>query len=180
MLAWLFLLFVVVPLVELALLLKLADWSGDWRVTLLVVVATGLLGTLLARSQGFRTYRRIQGELSAGRMPTDSLLDAVMIFVAGALLVTPGILTDLFGMSLLIPSCRRLYRRQMASWIKSHFTVHSLHERQFAAVRLPGDRLVRGGRGERRGSRAAGAGRFAIPSKWWGGLIDGLLASGML
>ena len=134
MLARLFLLFIVLPLVELSLLLKLADLT-DWRITLLLVILTGLTGSLLARQQGFRTFQQIQSELSAGKMPTHSLLDAAMIFVAGALLVTPGILTDLFGMSLLVPVCRNFYRRQMASWIKTQFKVHTFPGHTSAADR---------------------------------------------
>ena len=79
MLFYLLLLFIVVPFVELALLLKLAEITS-WLHTLLLVIVTGVLGTWLARSQGVRTYRKIQQSLSAGQMPTDSLLDAAMIF----------------------------------------------------------------------------------------------------
>ncbi len=94
MLLILLLLFIFVPLVELALLLYLAD-TTSWQLTLGLVVATGVFGTALARSQGWRAWSRIRDELAAGRMPAEPLLDAVLIFVAGALLLTPGILTDL-------------------------------------------------------------------------------------
>jgi UPF0716 protein FxsA len=105
-------LFIAVPLVELGLLLYLADLT-DWRLTLGLVIVTGLVGTLLARREGFRTYRVIRQELAAGRLPGESMLDAVLIFFAGALLLTPGILTDAFGFTLLIP------------WFRAHFTVLS-------------------------------------------------------
>ena len=124
MLFYLLLLFIVVPFVELALLLKLAELTS-WIHTLLLVIATGVLGTWLARSQGLRTYRKIQQPLSAGQMPTDSLLDAAMIFVAGALLLTPGILTDLFGFSLLFPMTRQLYRRWLVKRFKARFTMQT-------------------------------------------------------
>ncbi|MCL4201116.1 MAG: FxsA family protein [Pirellulaceae bacterium] len=120
----LFLLFTVVPLVELALLLYLSDLT-DWRFTLGLVVVSGVIGTWLARSEGFRTYRRIQQELQAGRLPGAAMVDAAMIFAAGALLVTPGILTDLFGLTLLIPPCRAFYRQRLISWFQAHFTVQS-------------------------------------------------------
>ena len=84
-------LFVIVPLVELALLLKLGDVVG-WEVTLFIVIVTGAVGSWLAKSQGWRAYRRIHEELTAGRLPAEPLMDAVMIFIAGALLLTPGIL----------------------------------------------------------------------------------------
>jgi UPF0716 protein FxsA len=59
-------------------------------------------------------------------MPTQALLDAVMIFLAGALLLTPGILTDLIGFSLLVPQGRRLYRQAITHWIRSRFRIHTL------------------------------------------------------
>lgn len=107
-----------------ALLLKIADVRG-WVHTLILVVATGILGTWLARSQGIKTYYKIQQSLSAGRMPTDSLIDAALIFVAGALLLTPGILTDLFGFSLLFPVTRHLYRRWLVNKFKGSFKVQT-------------------------------------------------------
>jgi UPF0716 protein FxsA len=116
--------FILVPLVELSLLLLLGAYSR-WWLPLLLVIVTGLAGATLARIQGWQTYRRIQQELAAGRMPTDSLLDAVMIFVAGALLLTPGMLTDLFGFSLLLPPCRRFYKRRILRWLKARFQVHT-------------------------------------------------------
>lgn len=124
MLLKLLLLFVFVPLAELALLLYLAD-VFSWQHTLLLVIATGVVGTLLARSQGWRTWVRIRDELAAGQMPAESLLDAVLIFVAGALLLTPGVLTDALGISLLIPWCRHHYRRRMVAWFKSRFTIRT-------------------------------------------------------
>ena len=124
MLARLLLLFITVPLVELILLLWLAK-KTDPLFTLMLVIVTGIVGAWLARVQGWRTYRRIQQELSKGRMPTESLWDAVMIFVAGAFLLTPGVLTDLFGLSLLVPACRRYYQRRLVEWVKSNVTVQT-------------------------------------------------------
>ncbi len=120
----LLLLFTIVPLVELALLLYLADLT-NWLLTLGLVIVTGVVGTILARSEGFRTYRVIQQELAAGHLPGASMVDAVMIFLAGALLLTPGILTDAFGFSLLIPWCRSWYRQRLIRWFQTHFTVVS-------------------------------------------------------
>lgn len=124
MLLKLLLLFVLVPLIELTLLLQLASFTS-WEVALLVVIVTGIVGTLLARSQGWKTFRRIQIELNQGNLPAAALLDAAMIFCAGALLLTPGMLTDAFGMSLLIPLCRRWYRRRLMAWIRRHFRVRT-------------------------------------------------------
>jgi UPF0716 protein FxsA len=120
----LLLLFIVVPFIELFLLLYLADVTS-WQVSLALVIIPGVLGTLLARGQGWRVWSRIRAELGAGRMPTDPLLDAVLIFVAGALLLTPGVLTDLLGITLLIPWTRKYARRWLVEWFKSHFTIQT-------------------------------------------------------
>ena len=124
MLVRLILLFTVVPLVELALLLWLASLT-DWWFTLCLVVLTGIVGAWLARWQGFRAWRRIQDELAAGRLPTDSLLDGLMILVAAAVLVTPGVLTDLFGFALLVPPFRAMVKRYLAGRFKARLSIHT-------------------------------------------------------
>lgn len=124
MFGYLLLLFVLLPFAELALLLALAD-KFSWQATLALVVFTGILGASLARWQGFRTFVRIQDELAQSKMPRDSLMDAGMILVAAAFLVTPGIITDLFGFSLLLPPCRRLYRSLLARWLKGKFQIQT-------------------------------------------------------
>ncbi|MEX2119146.1 MAG: FxsA family protein [Pirellulales bacterium] len=116
----LLLLFTVVPLVELALLLWLSDLT-DWKLTVLVILATGLLGAALARRQGWRVWRRIQDELGQGRLPADSLQDGVLVMTAAALLVSPGLLTDLAGFLLLVPPVRGLVKRQFARRLKARF-----------------------------------------------------------
>ena len=126
MLGRLFFLFVTVSFIELALLLFIAR-NTNLRFTLALVLVTGFVGAWLARMQGWQTYLRIQRELASGRMPTGSLVDAVMIFVAGALLLTPGILTDLFGISLLLPPCRRFYRHRLQHWFRSSVKFRTNH-----------------------------------------------------
>ena len=120
----LLLLFIAVPLVELYLLLKLAEWTSG-TFTFALVILTGVVGATLARRQGWSVVSRLQRELDAGEMPAQTLVDALMIFVAGALLITPGVLTDGLGFSLLVPACRRLYRRAMLRWLREHVTVVS-------------------------------------------------------
>lgn len=127
MLARLLLLFILVPLIELILLMYVADQTHWWFAATLVI-ATGIAGTLLARSQGTRTYRRIHAAMQQGQIPTDALLDAAMIFVAGALLLTPGMLTDVLGLSLLVPTCRRWYRRRLVKWFRARFTFQSIDD----------------------------------------------------
>jgi len=140
MLFWLFLLFILVPLVELALLLYVGSIIGPWW-TLGLVIVTGAAGATLARVQGWQTYRNIHRELGQGRLPTDSLLDALMIFLAGAFLLTPGILTDLFGFSLLLPPCRRLYRTALVRWFKSRFRLEGFDAGKPGST-VPRDQII--------------------------------------
>jgi UPF0716 protein FxsA len=101
----LLLLFTIVPIIELALLIQIGTWIGTIP-TVLIVLVTGGVGAFLARQQGGRVWLRIQEELQAGGFPADHLIDGLLLVVAGALLLTPGLLTDILGMSVLIPFTR--------------------------------------------------------------------------
>jgi len=131
MLLRLLLLFIVVPLVELMLLMKIAELTSIQH-TLALVVITGAIGTWLARSEGLRTLNRIRGAMAKGEMPTDSLMDGVMILVAGALLLTPGILTDAFGFSLLLPFFRKYYRAWLMRSFKGNVQIQTTFSGQAA------------------------------------------------
>ena len=120
MLLKLFLLFTVVPFLEVVLLLYIYD-STSWKFTLALILLTGLIGATLARRQGWKTSQRIKQELSQGHMPGDSLLDGLLILIAGVLLVTPGIMTDVVGFSLLVPGCRRIIKRRIVRKFKQRF-----------------------------------------------------------
>lgn len=106
MLARLLFLFTVIPLVELAILIPLGQWMGFWP-TLALVLVTGVTGAWLGKRQGLRAWGRITEDLSSGNLPSDSLLDGLAVLIACAFLVTPGVLTDIAGMLLLIPPARK-------------------------------------------------------------------------
>ena len=106
----LLLLFIAVPAVELALLIEVGRQIGTLG-TLAIIVATGSVGAALARQQGLRVVRDLQSEMGAGNLPADALIDGAVILLAGALLITPGILTDVFGFLCLVPATRALGRR---------------------------------------------------------------------
>jgi len=103
------LLLIVVPVAELWLLVRLAQ-ATNWATTVAIVLVTGILGAALARQQGLGVYRRIREQFSEGKTPTGELLDGLMILVAAAFLLTPGILTDGVGFLLLLPPARVLIR----------------------------------------------------------------------
>jgi UPF0716 protein FxsA len=105
-------LFVGLPLLELWVLLLIGDRIG-WPPTILLVFVTGVVGAGLARSQGFQTLAAIQRDMAAGIMPAPRLMDGVMILVAGAMLITPGILTDVCGFLLLVPATRQIIRNYL-------------------------------------------------------------------
>jgi UPF0716 protein FxsA len=106
----LLLLFVVVPAVELALLIEVGSRIGT-ATTLMIIMVTGVIGASLARQQGLGVIQELQRETAAGQLPASSLVDAMLILIAGALLVTPGILTDAFGFLCLVPAFRRMLKR---------------------------------------------------------------------
>ena len=124
----LLLLFTVLPIIELMLLVWVKDQT-TFSFTIGLVLVTGFVGASLARWQGWRTVERMQNELAAGKMPTDAILDGVMILLAGAVLITPGILTDTFGFLLLIPPVRTFLkawaRRRMLSRMSVHTYTHT-------------------------------------------------------
>ncbi len=99
-------LFIGVPLLELVLLIQLGQWIGLWP-TLGIVVLTGVAGATLARMEGMRTVWSFRGELARGMLPSQAIFDGLAILVGGALLLTPGLLTDVVGFSLLLPPPRR-------------------------------------------------------------------------
>ena len=121
----LILLFTLLPLVELTLLLRIGEWLGAGA-TLGLVVATGVVGAWLARKEGSRTWRRVQEELGAGRMPGDELLQALLVFGAGVVLVTPGVLTDAAGLLLLFRPTRELVTRGIRKRLGSRFQLRTV------------------------------------------------------
>jgi UPF0716 protein FxsA len=110
----LLLLFTVVPLVELYLLISIGGRLGV-APTIAIVIATGVLGAWLARWQGLSVLKRIGEDMESGRLPTDALIDGLLVLVAGAVLLTPGFLTDACGFLLLIPPARTAIRKRVAT-----------------------------------------------------------------
>lgn len=108
----LLLLFIVVPVVELVLLIEIGQRIGTLA-TIGLIIGTGIVGASLARQQGLSTVARLRKDLDGGRLPAEAIVDGVLILVAAAVLLTPGVLTDLFGFFCLIPAGRRLLTRKL-------------------------------------------------------------------
>lgn len=106
------LLFVIVPVVELMLLIELGQLVGLLP-TFMLVMFTGVAGAWLARAEGLRVLFQFQKELASGRLPGQAMLDGIAVLVGGAFLVTPGVLTDFVGFSLLFPPSRHWIQRRV-------------------------------------------------------------------
>lgn len=123
MLLRIFLAFTIIPLIELYLLFKVAQATSA-SLTILLVVVTGLIGSILAKSQGLRAWWRFREAVGQGRLPAREIQEGLLIAFAAALLLTPGLLTDGLGFALLIPPSRELIRRAMARRMKGNVQVH--------------------------------------------------------
>jgi UPF0716 protein FxsA len=104
-------LFIVVPFAELYLILEVVGPAIGAVPTILLLAADSVLGALLLRSQGRAVWRRFNEGLAAGRMPHREVIDGVLVIFGGALLITPGFLSDIVGLALLVPPTRALVRR---------------------------------------------------------------------
>jgi len=110
MLFKLFLCFTLIPMIELYLLIQVGSVIGGLN-TILLVISSGFLGAWLARMEGLNTLMRVRANLQQGIMPTEDLLDALIVFLAGVVLITPGLLTDAMGLALLWPMTRNAFKR---------------------------------------------------------------------
>lgn len=116
MLLLFFLLLIGVPVLEIYVIIQVGDAIGALP-TVALLVGTSLLGVRLMRSQGRRVVRNFRAAVAAGRPPGREALDGALVFTGGALLVAPGFLTDVFGVTLLAPPTRALVRR----WVVHHY-----------------------------------------------------------
>jgi len=128
---FLIVLFIVIPILELYVIIQVGQWIGVWP-TLALLLADAVLGSMLLKHQGRTAWRRFNEALTARRFPGTEVADGVLIVIGGTLLLSPGFITDVFGLFLLIPPTRAIARRLL-----KRFTVG-----RFAVIGVPG-----GGRG---------------------------------
>ena len=132
---YLIILFIGLPILEFALLIELHGMVG-FIPTVLLVFMTGVAGASLVRRQGINILFKIQQKMNAGNLPAPQMMDGVMILIAGALLVTPGLITDLVGFSLLIPFVREQIRLWLGKKLEQkmrngHIQVNVKHPNDF-------------------------------------------------
>lgn len=152
--------FIGVPLLEIAVFIQVGDRLGLWN-TLAVVILTAIIGTWLLRIQGLATLARVRSQINQGALPTRELFDGLCLLFAGALLLTPGFVTDAFGFALFIPQIRGILRHWIGRKLELSMTATTMGPR-------PGDGMGNrpGGRGENPGNRTPG-------SRGGGDIIDG-------
>ena len=116
MLGWLLLLFIFIPFIELVILIFMGDYMGFWP-TFALIVLMGLLGFIMVRSQGFSVIRHIKQDIATGIPPTQALMNGLLVFAGGLLLITPGLITDIVGLLLLFPASRVKISRMVTPWV---------------------------------------------------------------
>ena len=120
-------LFIVLPLLDLWLLSTLAgDSFLGFGFAIGLVISTGLIGASLAKRQGLTAWQNFNSELGQGVLPADAMLDGVLILLAGAVLITPGLITDAVGLALLVPPIRFLVRRRLVKKLLSQMQVQQV------------------------------------------------------
>jgi UPF0716 protein FxsA len=117
MFLWLFLGFTLVPALEIFLFIKVAATIGTPQ-TIAMIILAGVLGAYLARREGFAVLHRVQSQLQMGHLPTDELIDGALILVGGALLLTPGFLTDVLGFAFVIPPLRAVVKNLLRDYLR--------------------------------------------------------------
>jgi UPF0716 protein FxsA len=149
MLLPLVLLFIVVPIAELAVLIQVGQVIGVWW-TIAILIADAILGSILMRAQGRAAWRRFNEAMGTGRMPGREVLDGALVMFGGLLMLTPGFITDILGFVLLIPPTRAVVRTVLARRLAHRLTVSMTSPRAVrpddvvggTAVDLENDRLT--------------------------------------
>jgi UPF0716 protein FxsA len=110
----LILLFILVPIVELAVIIQIGSLIGVWW-TIALLIVDSILGSLLMRHQGRSVWARFQATVAGGRVPARETIDGVLVIFGGALLLTPGFISDIFGLVFLLPPTRAVLRRVLVA-----------------------------------------------------------------
>ena len=113
----LFVLFIIIPIIEITVIMQVGALLGIWP-TIAIVILSAWLGAKYVRQQGLATLQSVQTRMAQGEMPSEEIVTGLMLLVAGVLLVTPGFVTDIFGLSLLVPAVRTAIANQVQKHIK--------------------------------------------------------------
>jgi len=114
----LFVFFIIVPIIEISVIMQVGALIGTWP-TVAIVILTAWFGAKKVREQGLATLTSVQSKMAMGEMPSNEIISGVMLLISGVLLVTPGFVTDAFGLALLFPKIRTM----IAASVKQHLVV---------------------------------------------------------
>lgn len=115
----LFLLFIIIPIIEISVLMQVGAWFGLWP-TIAIVIITAWLGAKYVKEQGVATLQSVQDKMAQGQMPSEEIVEGLLLLVAGVVLVTPGFVTDIAGLLLLIP----IVRKALVKQVQQHVVVN--------------------------------------------------------
>jgi UPF0716 protein FxsA len=118
--------FIIITIAEIYILVKVGGYIGALN-TVMILILMGFAGTYLARFQGMHALERIREKLREGRMPPEDLVDALLILIAGIMLLLPGFLSDLAGLILLFPPTRELVKKPLMERIRLWIMTHRIH-----------------------------------------------------
>lgn len=121
----LFIVFTIIPVIELSVLIKIGSTIGVLN-TILLVMFTALLGAYLVKMEGIGVITRFQKNMATGIFPAEEILDGAMILVAGALLITPGVVTDIIGFLLVFPASRQIIKRFLRGYIQKKISASDI------------------------------------------------------
>ncbi|MCI2283049.1 FxsA family protein [Colwellia sp. MSW7] len=114
----LFALFIIIPIIEITVLMQVGELIGAWP-TVAIVIVSAWLGAKYVRQQGLATLQSVQSKMAQGEMPSGEIVTGLMLLVAGVLLVTPGFVTDIFGLLLLVPAVRHTLSQSVQKHIQT-------------------------------------------------------------
>lgn len=117
----LFLIFAVIPMVELSLLIKIGSIIGTMN-TIMIVILTAVIGAYMVRMEGIGVWFRIQKSLMEGIFPAEELIDGIMILIAGAVLLTPGFVTDILGFLMVFPLSRGFIKNILKKYFENRIS----------------------------------------------------------
>ena len=137
------LLFLVMPLVELFVLIQVGQVIGVWW-TILLLVADSIFGAWLMRREGSRAWTALTTALSSGKLPSNEIADGALILLGGALMLSPGFVTDIFGIVLILPFTRPLFRRMLATVVQKRLVTAAMPSTFGAGARPRNDDIVTG------------------------------------
>jgi UPF0716 protein FxsA len=113
----LLLLFIVVPALEIWAIIEVGQRIGGWQ-TFALIILTGIVGAYLAKKEAIKVWSYAQSDMAAGQMPTRHIMDGICLFAGGLFLLSPGFLTDIAGILLVLPLTRSFFRNLLSVWIQ--------------------------------------------------------------